>query len=89
MNKGNIHIFVSSTFSDLKLERDALQQRVFPKLEQLCLKDGFPFRASAPVTMRQRWESHIDSVVVAVGMPRRRRLQSTGMPVDGYRYGQN
>ncbi|MCH7725325.1 MAG: AAA family ATPase, partial [Planctomycetes bacterium] len=40
-----IRVFVSSTFSDLKLERDALAQRVFPKLEQLCLKDGFQFQA--------------------------------------------
>lgn len=40
-----IRVFVSSTFSDLKLERDALQLRVFPKLEQLCLRDGFQFQA--------------------------------------------
>jgi hypothetical protein len=40
-----IRVFVSSTFSDLKLERDALAQRVFPKLEQHCLKEGFQFQA--------------------------------------------
>lgn len=40
-----IRLFVSSTFSDLKQERDALQQRVFPVLEQLCLKAGFQFQA--------------------------------------------
>ena len=40
-----IRVFVSSTFNDLKLERDALQQRVFPKLEQVCLKEGFQFQA--------------------------------------------
>ena len=40
-----IRVFVSSTFSDLKVDRDALQQRVFPKLEQLCLKEGFQFQA--------------------------------------------
>jgi hypothetical protein len=40
-----IRVFVSSTFSDLKLERDALQQRVFPKLEQRCLAEGFQFQA--------------------------------------------
>lgn len=28
-------IFVSSTFGDLKLERDALQERVFPQLREL------------------------------------------------------
>src|SRR2546428_2094898 len=40
-----IRVFVSSTFSDLKLERDALQKRVFPELERLCLKEGFQFQA--------------------------------------------
>ena len=39
-----IRIFVSSTFSDLRRERDALQQLVFPKMEQLCLKEGFQFQ---------------------------------------------
>ena len=29
-------IFVSSTFSDLKAERNALQARVFPRLRELC-----------------------------------------------------
>lgn len=40
-----IRIFVSSTFSDLKLERDVLAQRVWPKLEQLCLEERFQFQA--------------------------------------------
>lgn len=40
-----IRVFVSSTFSDLKLERDALQQRVFLKLEQRCQEAGFQFQA--------------------------------------------
>lgn len=41
-----IRVFVSSTFSDLKLERYALQQRAFPKLEQRCQQRGFPFQAT-------------------------------------------
>lgn len=40
-----IRVFVSSTFSDMKHERNALQANVFPKLEQLCLKHGFQFQA--------------------------------------------
>ena len=40
-----IRVFVSSTFSDMKHERNALQADVFPKLEQLCLKNGFQFQA--------------------------------------------
>lgn len=40
-----IRVFVSSTFSDLELERNALQDQVFHKLEQLCLQNGFQFQA--------------------------------------------
>ena len=29
-------VFVSSTFSDLKAERNALQEQVFPRLRALC-----------------------------------------------------
>ena len=36
-----IRVFVSSTFTDLKHERDALQRDVFPKLEQLCASRQF------------------------------------------------
>ena len=38
-------VFVSSTFSDLKEERNALQREVFPKLRELCMKHGFRFQA--------------------------------------------
>jgi NACHT domain- and WD repeat-containing protein len=38
-------IFVSSTFSDLKAERDALQRYVFPRLRELCAKNGARFQA--------------------------------------------
>jgi len=38
-------IFVSSTFSDLKAERDALQRYVFPRLRELCAKSGARFQA--------------------------------------------
>lgn len=38
-------IFVSSTFSDLKAERNALQERVFPKLRELCMQHGCRFQA--------------------------------------------
>ncbi|MFA5262262.1 MAG: AAA family ATPase [Opitutaceae bacterium] len=40
-----IRLFVSSTFSDLKSERDALQREVFPRLKQLCLSKGLRFQA--------------------------------------------
>jgi hypothetical protein len=38
-------IFVSSTFSDLKAERDALQRYVFPRLRELCARGGKGFQA--------------------------------------------
>ena len=42
-----IRVFVSSTFSDLKQERNALQEQVFPELEQLCAQIGLQFLAIA------------------------------------------
>ncbi len=38
-------VFVSSTFSDLKAERDALQRFVFPRLRELCASRGARFQA--------------------------------------------
>ena len=37
-------IFVSSTFSDLVAERNALQERVFPRLRELCQQHGARFQ---------------------------------------------
>lgn len=38
-------IFVSSTFSDLKEERDALQRDTFPRLREYCMGRGCRFQA--------------------------------------------
>ena len=40
-----IRIFVSSTFDDMKAERNALQARVFPKLARRCQAAGWSFQA--------------------------------------------
>jgi hypothetical protein len=40
-----IRVFVSSPFTDLKRERDALQQEVFQPLEQYCTTRKFQFQA--------------------------------------------
>jgi len=40
-----IRVFISSTFSDLKAERNALQQRVFPRLKRYCQRRGWSFQA--------------------------------------------
>ncbi|NJD60375.1 MAG: DUF4062 domain-containing protein [Anaerolineae bacterium] len=42
-------VFISSTFSDLKPERNALQERVFPRLRTLCQKHGARFQ---PIDLR-------------------------------------
>ena len=39
-----IRLFVSSTFSDMKAERDLLQREVFPKLRQQCVAQGLRFQ---------------------------------------------
>src|SRR5881396_2021389 len=38
-------IFVSSTFNDLKAERNALQEHVYPMLKELCERHGTRFQA--------------------------------------------
>src|SRR5688572_27102640 len=38
-------VFVSSTFSDLRAERDALQQHVWPALREVCARHGTRFQA--------------------------------------------
>lgn len=45
LSSKTFRVFVSSTFSDLKEERNALQERVFPKLRKLCMDQGFRFQA--------------------------------------------
>ena len=42
-------VFGSSTFSDFELERNYLQQHVFPRLEELCRAHGALFQ---PVDLR-------------------------------------
>ena len=38
-------VFISSTFTDPKAERDALQERVFPKLRDHCAEKHYSFQA--------------------------------------------
>lgn len=38
-------IFISSTFTDLQEERNALQKEVFPLLKKLCMENGCQFQA--------------------------------------------
>ena len=69
-----IPVFVSSTFSDLVHERNALQHRVWQKLEQYCLLRGFQFQA-----IDLRWgvptEAGLDHRTVRICMEELRRSQ--------------
>jgi hypothetical protein len=44
-----IRLFISSTFSDFKAERDALRDHVFPRLKELCDSYGAKFH---PIDLR-------------------------------------
>ena len=61
-------IFVSSTFSDLKEERNALQKNVFPELRKLCLLDGFRFQA-IDLRLDVREEAGLDQQTHAASRP--------------------
>jgi len=69
-----IRVFVSSTFTDMKHERNALAAEAFPKLEQLCQRQGFQFQA-----IDMRWgvstEAGLDHQTVRVCLDELRRSQ--------------
>jgi len=83
-------IFVSSTFSDLKEERNALQREVFPKLRNLCMQHGFRFQA---VDLRWgiREESALDQQTMNICLSEIARCQRPPRPsfivLLGDRYG--
>lgn len=45
LTNNTFRLFVSSTFSDFIAERDALQTRVFKRLEKYCAERGARFQA--------------------------------------------
>jgi len=69
-------IFVSSTFSDLKAERDALQRFLFPRLRELCASRGGRFQA-----IDLRWgvseEAGLDQRTMPLCLGEIERCQST------------
>ena len=69
-----IRIFVSSTFSDLKAERNALQEKVFPKLRKLCMQHGFRFQA-IDLRWGVREEAGMDQQTVQICMDEIARCQ--------------
>src|SRR5438046_2404095 len=69
-----IRLFFSSTFSDMKSERDVLQDNVFPKLRQLCLSNDLRFQA-----IDLRWgvpeEAGRDNRKMRICLPELKRCQ--------------
>jgi len=84
-------VFVSSTFEDLKAERDALQHDVFPRLRKLCEENGARFQA-----IDLRWgvrdEAALDQQTMEICLREIERCQQTGIKPNfivllGDRYG--
>jgi NACHT domain- and WD repeat-containing protein len=71
-------VFVSSTFDDLKEERNALQKDVFPKLQELCASHGARFQA-----IDLRWgvrdEAALDQRTMEICLAEIERCQKTGI----------
>ncbi len=84
-------VFVSSTFADLRAERDALQRDVFPRLHRLCARHGASFQ---PIDLR--WgvshEAGLEQLTMKICLAEIERCQKTTrrpnfMILLGDRYG--
>src|ERR1017187_9763607 len=84
-------VFVSSTFEDLREERDALQREVFPALRKLCEQHGARFQA-----IDLRWgirdEAALDQKTMEICLREIERCRETGIKPNfivllGDRYG--
>ena len=75
-NNKTYRVFISSTFSDLKVERNALQERVFPRLRALCQQHGARFQ---PIDLR--WgvseEASLDQQAMAICLGEITRCQQS------------
>src|ERR1039457_6708251 len=74
-------VFVSSTFEDLKAERDALQREVFPRLRKLCEANNARFQA-----IDLRWgvrdEAALDQQTMEICLREIERCQQTGIKTN-------
>ncbi len=84
-------VFISSTFEDLQEERNALQDRVFPRLRRLCASHGARFQA-----IDLRWgvsaEAGLDQQTMPLCLEEIRRCRSVSprpnfLVLLGDRYG--
>ena len=69
-----IRLFVSSTFRDFRIERDALQTHVYPRLRRYCARHGLRFQA-----IDLRWgvspEASLDQQTMNLCLDELRRCQ--------------
>jgi hypothetical protein len=76
-HSSTIRLFVSSTFTDMKAERDLLQRDVFPRLRKKCLELGLRFQA-----IDLRWgvsdEAGRDNKTMRICVRELKRCQSGG-----------
>src|SRR5436305_628279 len=84
-------VFVSSTFEDLKEERNALHREVWPKLHTLCEQHGARFQA-VDLRWGVRDEAALDQKTVEICLHEIERCQRTGIKPNfivllGQRYG--
>jgi WD40 repeat protein len=84
-------VFVSSTFEDLKAERNALQEKVFPELVKLCAEKGARFQA-IDLRWGVREEAGLDHRTMEICLAEITRCQKTGIKPNfivllGDRYG--
>jgi hypothetical protein len=84
-------VFVSSTFEDLKEERNALQREVFPELAKLCEVHGARFQA-IDLRWGVREEASLDQKTMEICMAEIERCQQTKIKPNfiillGDRYG--
>jgi WD40 repeat protein len=71
-------VFVSSTFEDLKAERDALQENVFPEVEKFCSEKGARFQA-IDLRWGVREEAGLDQKAMQICLSEIARCQKTGI----------
>jgi len=84
-------VFVSSTFEDLKDQRNVLQEKVFPRLEKFCLEKGARFQA-IDLRWGVREEAGLDHKTMEICLAEIARCQKTGIKPNfivllGDRYG--
>ncbi len=84
-------VFISSTFEDLKAERDALRRNVFPRLRSLCEEHGARFEA-IDLRWGVREEAALNQKTMEICLREIERCKATGVKPNfivllGERYG--